>query len=347
MREDAPDFVLFLGDYIYEYPGAARAVRHTDGQATASLQQYRDRYALYKSDADLQAMHLACPWFFTWDDHEVQNDYAGLHTGDGEPVVADFPGRRAAAYQAYYEHMPLRAASLPTGPHMRIYRRLQFGNLIDMNVLDTRQWRSDQACGDGSHSDCAEARDPARTMLGAEQERWLFENLGDAKGRWTVIAQQVYSFARDAGQSNPAGRYSMDKWDGYAAARNRLYARLKETRASNPVVLSGDVHVHYGADLKMDFTDPRSEVIGVEFTNTSLSAGGDGADVAANWEAVRSANPHIRYHSARRGYIACTATPSTMRADFKILDHVTTPGAPARIGGALVVEAGKAGGRTV
>jgi alkaline phosphatase D len=350
IAEEEFDFVYHSGDYIYEYRadgGRNEAlVRQHHGDEIYTLDDYRSRYAQYKSDRDLIAAHRSAPFIVTWDDHEVENNHAGDRDENDTPPEI-FLLRRAAAYQAYYEHMPLRAASLPTGPHMRIYRRLQFGNLIDMNVLDTRQWRSDQACGDGSHSDCAEARDPARTMLGAEQERWLFENLGDAKGRWTVIAQQVYSFARDAGQSNPAGRYSMDKWDGYAAARNRLYARLKETRASNPVVLSGDVHVHYGADLKMDFTDPRSEVIGVEFTNTSLSAGGDGADVAANWEAVRSANPHIRYHSARRGYIACTATPSTMRADFKILDHVTTPGAPARIGGALVVEAGKAGGRTV
>jgi alkaline phosphatase D len=282
----------------------------------------------------------------TWDDHEVDNNHAGEHDENGTPPEI-FLLRRAAAYQAYYEHMPLRAASFPSGPHMRIYRRLQFGSLIDMSVLDTRQWRSDQACGDGSRTGCAAALDAARTILGAEQEKWLFDNLGTAKGRWTVIGQQVYSFARDAGQSNPAGRYSMDKWDGYVASRNRLYARLKETGAPNPVVLSGDVHVHYGADLKMDFANPGSETIGVEFTNTSLSAGGDGADVAANWEAVKSANPHIRYHSGRRGYIACTATPSSMRADFKILDHVTTPGAAARVGGSLIVEAGRGGTQTI
>jgi alkaline phosphatase D len=158
-----------------------------------------------------------------------------------------------------------------------------------------------------------------------------------------VLGQQVYSFARDFVNVNPEARFNMDVWDGYAPARNRLYSRLTETGAPNPVVLSGDVHVHFGADLKMDYTDPRSATVGVEFTNTSISAGGDGAEVAANWEQIRSANPHIRYHSARRGYIACTATPSSMRADFKVLDRVTVNDLPVRIGGSLVVEAGRPG----
>jgi alkaline phosphatase D len=343
------DFVFHTGDYIYESRGdggrSEGRVRQHHGDEIYTLVDYRNRYAQYKSDPDLIAAHRSAPFIVSWDDHEVEDNYAGPHDQNATPAEI-FLLRRAAAYQAYYEHMPLRAAAVPSGPHMRIYRRLQFGSLIDLSVLDTRQWRSDQACGDGSRTDCAEALDPARTILGAEQEKWLFQNLGTAKARWTVLGQQVYSFARDAIKSNPDARFSMDKWDGYVESRKRLYARLKETRAPNPVVLSGDVHVHYGADLKMDFADPRSETIGVEFTNTSISAGGDGTDVAGNWEQIKSANPHIHYHSARRGYVACTATPSAMRAEFKVLDRVTTPDAPARVGGSLVVEAGRAGAST-
>jgi alkaline phosphatase D len=238
--------------------------------------------------------------------------------------------------------MPLRMAAWPTGAHMRIYRRLQFGSLIDLSMLDTRQWRSDQACNDGTKT-CPASLDPARTMLGAEQEKWVFDNLATAKAQWTVLSQQVYSFARDFVKINPDARFNQDVWDGYPAARQRLYSRIKETKAQNPIVISGDVHVHYGADLKMDFTDPKSEIVASEFTNTSISAGGDGADVAGNWEGVRAANPHIRYHSARRGYIACTATPAAMRADFRILDRVTVADAPMKTGGSLVVEAGRRG----
>jgi alkaline phosphatase D len=242
--------------------------------------------------------------------------------------------------------MPLRAATLPHGPDLRLYRRLRFGSLIDLSVLDTRQYRSDQVCGGGVASDCKAALDPARTMLGAEQEKWLFDNLANAKATWTLLGQQVPSFARDFSGSNATGRFAMDKWDGYVPARQRLYARLVETKAPNPIVLSGDVHVHYGADLKLDFTNPRSTTVGVELTNTSITSGGDGADVSPSWEDTRRDNPHIKYHSARRGYIACTATPKTLRADFKILDKVTTRDQPSRVGGSLTMEAGRPGGQT-
>jgi alkaline phosphatase D len=339
------DFVIHTGDYIYESRGDGgrneNRVRQHQGDEIYTLVDYRNRYAQYKSDPDLMAAHRSAPFIVSWDDHEVENNYAGELDENGTPPPI-FLLRRAAAYQAYYEHMPLRMASFPSGPHMRIYRRLLFGNLLDLSVLDTRQWRSDQACNDGTKT-CPAALDPARTILGAEQEKWVFGNLADARSRWTVLSQQVYSFARDFVKANPDARFNMDVWDGYPAARQRLYSRIKETKAPNPIVISGDVHVHYGADLKLDFTDPASETVGTEFTNTSITAAGDGTDVSANWDAVRAGNPHIRYHSARRGYIACTATPATMRADFKILDRVTVQDAPIKVGGSLVVEAGKRG----
>ena len=348
LAEEQFDFVIHTGDYIYE----ARAdggrnegrVRQHNSDEIYTLVDYRNRYALYKSDPDLMAAHRSAPFIVSFDDHEVENNYAGDADENGTPAEF-FVLRRAAAYQAYYEHMPLRATALPTGSNIRIYRRLHFGNLIDLNVLDTRQWRSDQACGDGFRT-CPAALDPGRTMLGEPQEKWLFENLANARSRWTVLSQQVYSFARDHQKLDPKARFNMDTWDGYAAARSRLYTRLKETRAPNPIVLSGDVHVHFGADLKLDFADPKSETVGVEFTNTSISAGGDGAEVSGTWDQVKGDNPHIKYHSARRGYVACTATSAGMRADFKVLDKVTVAGAPIRTGGALVVEAGRPGSQT-
>jgi alkaline phosphatase D len=349
LAEESFDFVIHTGDYIYESradggrnPGR---VRQHHGDECYTLVDYRNRYAQYKSDPDLIAAHLSAPFVMSWDDHEVENNYAGDFDENGTPPEV-FLLRRAAAFQAYYEHMPLRAMSYPNGSHMRLYRRLQFGNLIDMSVLDTRQWRSDQACGDGRRTGCAEALDPRRTILGADQEKWLFDNLAAARSRWTVISQQVLSFARDLIHVNPAGRFSMDTWDGYVAARNRLYTRIKETRVSNPIVLSGDIHSHYGADLKIDFANPRSETVGVEFTNSSITSGGDGSEVNAEWNPSRADNPHIRFHSNRRGYIACTATPATMRADFRVVDRVTTPDQPIRTAGSLIVEAGHTGAST-
>jgi alkaline phosphatase D len=340
------DFVFHTGDYVYE--GRAdggrnpSVVRQHQSDEIYTLVDYRNRYAQYKLDPDLRAAHASAPFIVTWDDHEVDNDYAGDIDENGTPPEV-FLLRRAAAYQAFYEAMPLRASAVPSGPHLRLHRRLRFGSLVDLSVIDTRQYRSDQACAGTTATGCAEASDPARTMLGAEQERWLFEQLGGARSTWTLIGQQVPTFARDFVKFNPAGRFSMDKWDGYTAARRRLYERLRETKASNPVVLSGDVHVHYGAELKLDFDDPSSPTVGVELTNTSVSSGGDGSDVAANWEPTRGDNPHIKYHSARRGYIACTVTPAALRADFRILERVSVPDAPERTGGTLVVEAGRPG----
>ena len=316
------DFVFHTGDYIYEGRGDGgrnpALVRQHRGQEIYTLVDYRNRYAQYKPDPDLMAAHASAPFIVTWDDHEVDNDYAGdrrrkRHAARSIPAAA---GRRLPGLLRDHAARP---STLPTGAHMRLYRRLVFGNLLDLSVLDTRQYRSPQACGGGTRARCAEEVDPARTIIGAEQEQWLFANLANARARWTVLGQQVPTFARDN-----AGRFAMDKWDGYTASRQRLYSRLRDTKAPNPVVLSGDVHTHWGADLKLDFANPKSETVGVEFTNTSITSGGDGTDVMANWNQLRANNPHITYHSARRGYIACTASQARMRADFRILDKVTT-----------------------
>ena len=239
--------------------------------------------------------------------------------------------------------MPLRPGALPTGPDLKLYRRLTFGSLVDFSVLDTRQYRSNQACERDAQPGCSELLDDQRTMLGPVQEQWLFEELGRARARWTVIGQQVPLFARDLGPDSASGRVSTDKWDGYPVARDRLIARIVDSRAPNPIVLSGDVHVHFGADLKRDFGRPESATIGSEFTNTSATSGGDGSAASANWKVVGPLNPHIKYHSALRGYVACAVTPTTFRADFKVVDRVTVPNQPARTGASLLVEAGKPG----
>jgi len=345
LAEENFDFVFHTGDYIYEGRGDAgrnpNNVRVHHGQEIYTVVDYRNRYAQYKSDPNFLAAHLSAPFVMAWDDHEVDNDYAGDRDEHDTPPEV-FLLRRAAAYQAYYETMPVRGSQIPTGPNLTLYRRLQFGNLIDLNVLDTRQYRSKQATG-GGPANLAELKDPARTIVGAAQEKWLFDNLAKVRATWTVLGQQVPTFARDNINVNPAGRFSVDKWDGYQASRDRLYSRLKETKAPNPILLSGDVHNHWGSDLKMDFRNPKSDTVGVEFTNSSVTSGGDGSEVTATFEKMHVDNPHITYHSNRRGYISCTATPAALRADFKILDKVTIPDLPARIGGSLVVEAGRPG----
>jgi alkaline phosphatase D len=340
IAEERFDYVFHTGDYVYEGVDHCGRnpdrVRHHHGREVNTLVDYRNRYALYKSDRDLQAAHASSPFIVSWGDHDADSDDASEHDTPPEVLVL----RRAAAYQAYFENMPLRFSALARGSQPGLHRRLHFGLLVDFNVLDIRRHHSTQACGSAGATSSAPVGDPSRCMLG-EQERWLFENLAKARARWTVIGQPVPTFARDYSLVDSKVSVSIDNWDGYSVARQRLYGRLQETKAPNPIVLSGDVHVHYGADLKLDFQNPKSETVGVEFTNSSITSGGDGTDAAPDWAYLRLANPHIKYHSARRGYIACSATASHLRADFKILDKVTEPGLPARIGGSIVVEAGR------
>jgi alkaline phosphatase D len=275
------DLVVHLGDYIYEngagnYQAPGGNVRTHSGRETYSLWDYRNRHAQYKMDPDLQAAHKRFPWVVTWDDHEVDNNYA-----DDIPTysttVAEFLGRRAAAYQAYYEHMPLRRSSVPSGPDMLLYRRLAYGKLAEFNVLDTRQYRSDQVTTD------AQRKDPARTMTGATQETWLRDGLAAAQARgvtWKVLAQQTFFAQRDLDTSSSGRSYLMDAWDGYTASRDRIlnHVRLSNPRIQNPVVLSGDVHNNWACDLKANFSNPYSQTLGVEFVGTSVTSGGDGAD---------------------------------------------------------------------
>ncbi|HSW22722.1 MAG TPA: alkaline phosphatase D family protein, partial [Burkholderiaceae bacterium] len=254
------DFVLFVGDYIYESMSRPEAVRHHDGGPVRTLEQYRARYAQYKSDPSLQAAHAAMPWLLVWDDHEVENDYAGLQ---GQGLQADFGEQRAAAYRAYWEHMPFPKALRPRGADMRIYRRTDWGSLICIHALDDRQYRDAQACAKsgrgGSNTvplhDCPELLDPKRTLLGAAQERWLAESW-DPRRRWNLLAQQTL-MARFSRSEPAQPAYWTDGWDGYAPARKRLLQTVVDRRVPGVVVLGGDVHAHYVADLKVDFDDAR------------------------------------------------------------------------------------------
>lgn len=351
MRDDAPDFVLFLGDYMYEYAGAARAVRDTDGSETVTLQQYRNRYALYKSDADLQAMHAACPWLFTWDDHEVSNDYAGLGAGGGEAAPA-FPARRAAAYQACYEHMPLRAAALTRAlqglafdAELRMYGELRFGTLAQLVLLDGRQFRDRQACsppGRGSvvrnPDTCENWLDPARTLLGAAQEQWLDARLAAGGAAWTVLGQGTLFGQRDF-RPGPGRMLWNDGWDGYPAARARLVEALQQHRASNPLLFGGDVHENWVGHVKADYDRPESASVGVEFCGTSITSRPFEPDKLPQRMAD---NPHFVHADAqRRGYGIADFTRKRLQVRLRTLEDVTRRDSPVQTEASFAVEAGR------
>ena len=335
------DLVVHLGDYIYEPGPLEDRPRRHDGPEIRTLQQYRNRYALYKSDADLQGAHSRFPFIVTWDDHEVENNYANLIPED-EAEAAAFPQRRAAAYQAYYEHMPLRRSSMPRGPNLQLYRRLSYGGLAQFHVLDTRQYRTDQPCGEGNKPRCPGTLDPKATITGAAQERWLLQGLDRSSARWNVLANQL-PIAQVDEAAGAAKVFSMDKWDAYVASRQRLMSFLATRKPSNPVVITGDVHVNWAAELKADFERPESRTVGVEFVGTSITSGGDGADMTASGESKLRENPHFKFFNGQRGYVRCTVTPERWTSDFRVVPYVSRPGAPISTRASLVVENGRPG----
>jgi len=341
MAEDDLDLVFHLGDYIYEYEGRDGRVRRHTGDEIELLDDYRNRYALYRSDPDLQAAHAAFPWVVTWDDHEVDNNYANA-VSEEEGLPAElFLRRRAAAYQAYYEHMPLRRSSLPAGPNLQLYRAFGWGDLASFHVLDTRQYRSDQPCGDrGGH--CDGIYDPAATLLGEAQERWLMDGLDGSTARWNVVPQQLM-MARVDFASGDDESYAVDIWSGYEAARRRLMEFLAERRPANPLVLAGDIHSNWVNDLKVDYRDPAAPVVGTELVCTSISSGGDGADGGDRAAALIAENPAIRFYNGQRGYVRCDLTPGRCRADYQVLEYVTRPGSPISTRASFVVEDGRPG----
>ena len=341
MAAEDLDLVIHLGDYIYEDAGRPNRIRRHHGGEIKTLEDYRNRHAQYKTDPDLQRVHALFPWLVTWDDHEVDNNYADDIEEHGAPKQ-EFLARRSAAYRAYYEHMPLRRRSRPDGPNMPLYRSLSFGNLAEFSVLDTRQYRTDQPCGDGNKTPCPGSLDPGATMLGAAQERWLFQKLDRSKARWNVIAQQVMMADVDH-RVGPEMVLNMDKWSGYAADRSRILSFIQRRKPANPIVLTGDIHSNWVADLKTDFRDPKSETVATEFVGTSISSGGDGTDVPAGVQAYLPENPHIRFFNGQRGYVRCGLTPTRWQADYRVVSSVTRQDGTVSTRASFVVEDGKPG----
>jgi alkaline phosphatase D len=330
MAQENLDCVVFLGDYIYE-GSRIGAVRAHNLPTPLTLEDYRQRYALYKSDTDLQRMHAACPWLVTWDDHEVLNNYAGRHSITEE---ADFLARRTAAYQAYYEHMPLRADALLHGisglsrpDALRIYNRFHFGRLATFHLLDSRQYRDLPLCGEskqkqGGSRSCSEQDDSRRSYLGMAQEQWLDEGLrlGAGSGvRWDIIGSQTI-FNRLMNRKSDS-ELSSDGWSGYKDAQNRLIESVVGNKARNPIFVGGDIHQNRVANIHQNLDDPKSPIVASEFCGTSISsrAGRTQAEI----EELAQKNPHWLFaNPERRGYGVVEITPTQSEVTLRALHDV-------------------------
>jgi alkaline phosphatase D len=343
---DNLDLVLFLGDYIYEYASPPGRVRAHEGGLARTLVDYRARYAQYKSDRALQAAHAAAPWLVVWDDHEVDNDYAGLQ---GQTLQPDFAAQRAAAYQAYWEHLPLPKAMCPRGPDMRIYGRLDWGALARIHLLDDRQYRDPQVCprpGRGgssvlTHAECPAFLDEKRTLLGAEQERWLADGW-DRQRPWNLLAQQTLMARINRTDPPASSAYWTDGWDGYAPARRRLLEGVAQRRLNGVVVLGGDVHSNYVADLKTDFDDAKAPTVATEFCGTSITS----------WisitqdrvDAVRSFNPHLKYARVdQHGYVRFRLDAKRMETQLRVVADALDAHSDISTAARFVVDAAQPG----
>jgi alkaline phosphatase D len=337
------DLIVFLGDYIYEASWGRNHVRKHATSEPYTLADYRIRHAQYKTDPDLQRSHAAAPWIVTWDDHEVDNDYANDRSEDLDP---EFLVRRAAAYQAYYEHMPLARRALPHGPGAQIYDRFAFGDLVQFHVLDDRQYRAHQACarpgrgGSNVVDGCAERLASDHTMLGAAQEEWLTDGLTRTRARWNVIAQQTLMAQLDR-KPGPGQSFWTDGWDGYPAARARLLNDIARLKPSNPLVIGGDMHCNWVADLKPDFDDPKSPVVATEFCGTSITSQGP---TQKQVQTMLAENPHLRYgEGTKRGYVKMEIRRDSCTATLRSLDSEKRTDSGIYTLATFVVENGRPG----
>jgi alkaline phosphatase D len=353
LAAEAPDLVLFLGDYIYETVQPKEkpsARRHSDGEIPTTLTGYRNRYAQYRLDPDLQALHAAAPSLMIWDDHEVQNDYAGEWASNFE-APAQFLQQRAAAYQAFYEHMPLRPSrclpqeAIPSSA-LRIYDRYSFGDLVSFSMLDGRQYRSREACYappyGGGHvvtaAQCPELVEPSRSMLGEAQERWLYDGLSQSRTRWNIIGQTVLMASLHDNHPGAEAHEWTEAWDGYPAARTRLLDHIQSSGVANPVVLSGDNHAFWANELKRDSDDA---VIATEFVGTSITSYGPPYEMVAKW---LPANPQVKFFESRkRGYSVVDLTFERMVTRFQTISDAADPDASLSTLATFVVEAGRKG----
>ncbi|GAA1282872.1 alkaline phosphatase [Planotetraspora silvatica] len=360
LAEEDLDVVFHLGDYIYEYdprsrfPDRAHTTPETLGNdQLTTLSDYRNRHAQYKSDPALRAAHAAFPWVVTWDDHETENNYAALtdeidDAGPAKQTRKQFAAQRANAYQAYYEHMPIRADLRIGSSDLRIFRRFDFGRLARFNVLDTRQYRTDQPGGFSGDFGlpAAGTANSAGTLTGEDQERWLSAGLLGSHARWNVIAQQVMMsrtlFPNPTGSPVPPTLANLDQWDGYAPQRTRLLRLLAEAKISNPVVFAGDIHSTWFSELKVDFDRPESRSVAVEFVATSVSSDFPTAFDAPLKAVNPTLNPHVRYFDGlKRGYLRCDVRRDTWRTDVRVVDTIEVRQAPVSTSASYTVEAGR------
>ncbi|WP_163510418.1 alkaline phosphatase D family protein [Fodinicola acaciae] len=311
IANDDPDLVLFLGDYMYEkQSGQSTKVRgYVDFDETDTLDEYRVRYAQHKTDPYLQAAHAAAPWLAVFDDHELKNNWWGYQSD----VTAT---RKQAAFQAFWENMPMPKSMKPANAAIPLYRRVGWGSLARFHMMDTRQYRWKQA-PNNNNTNCTELNRTDRTLTGVAQEKWLLDGLAAGGSRWDFLGQQVFFASQDNDGAASTCDVNEDAWDGYPASRKRIAQGIVDRHVRNPIVLTGDVHRHWANDLRVNYFDHASPLFGSELVTTSVTSNG-GTGTPAGLDK----NPHLHYVANKRGYVRVTFTPAQLTAEFMTVSSV-------------------------
>jgi alkaline phosphatase D len=329
MAAENLDAIFHYGDYIYE----GRQGRKTDiptirdhiGPEPETLAQYRMRHTQYRLDPDLQAAHAACAFLMTYDDHEVDNNWAGKIDENGTDPEK-FVLRRFAAMQAWYENMPVRAAQLPQADGIQMFRRLDYGSLLRIHLMDTRQYRDDQFCTSEAKEHCRKEGLDSGLLLGNRQHQWLHDGLDNRFG-WNLIAQQVVVMPYN-GRTNGAGENEIaaDSWMGYPESRRRLVSAIQAKQISNAVIATGDVHQNIVGYLPANDQEPDRNQVATEFVCTSISSLGDGRDIkvrGADFRKIIAGNPNVLFANGQRGYQVFSISPTEWRTDIMKVDKVS------------------------
>jgi alkaline phosphatase D len=325
------DLIVCLGDYLYEtntdgnVPGRADHTSEADSGECELLPEYRAKYRLYRSDPALRAMQASAPLIATWDDHEVEDNYAGENggkTADQRPERRiPFPDRRANGYRAFFEQMPVRPAAKQPN---RLYRRVSLGGVVDVFILDERQHRSDQTCGDLPGVPCPPPP-PDHTLLGRPQMEWFKRSLAGSDASWKLLASSVEMMGWESAPGVPVNR---DGWDGYPADRREIGEHVLANEIEGVTVISGDVH-HFASGTVTTSGNVSGDGFGTEFVGGSITSGFLDQPFASAAEQSRNTNPHMTYQRFdRRGYGILELTADALSVQYRspaTIEETTSP----------------------
>jgi alkaline phosphatase D len=317
------DAVICLGDYIYEYetggyaPNANANRTWEPANEILTLTDYRTRYSTYHLDEDLRKLHQQFPFIVVWDDHESANDSWKDGAQNHQPNEGSWAIRKSNAKQAFFEWLPIRQTGPQNDPY-QIFRNIQYGDLLELIMLDTRLHGRDQQAGTTGSI----VNDPNRQLLGTDQFTWLGNRLSNTNARWKILAQQVMMAPLQVGGT----AFNGDQWDGYPAERTRVYNHIIQNNINNVVVITGDIHSSWANDLPLPSYNSSTGAgsVGVEFVTPSVTS--PGLNIPGGASVIQLANSHVKFCNLnQKGFILLDVNKNRTQADWFFVSTIDQP----------------------